>query len=111
MIRTFKRVLNSNTWNEIHIVDTETGEYKHYMQDKAFGFAFSQDSGIVSDIGYKSVNEYLKTLKERNYLGEEVDYTEQIESERIGQINLKAEQERIKSNSVEYNRRLAALSM
>lgn len=111
MKRAFKRELNGNTWNEIHIVDDETNEFTQYMQDKKFGFTFSQYTDSVIKMGYTSAKECIKQLKERNLIGNEVNYDEQMESERIGKINLLAEQKRIKNNPEEYNRRLAALGM
>lgn len=39
-------------------------------------------------MGYDSVKACIKELKQRNFLGQEIDYTEQLKSEKIGLINL-----------------------
>jgi hypothetical protein len=110
MKRVFKREL-SNTWNEIHVIDEETNEFTQYMQDKQFGFTFSHSTQSVIEMGYTSTINCIKKLSERKILGTEVNYEEQMESERIGHINLLAEQKRIKSNPEEYRSRLAMLKL
>lgn len=95
-IRVFKRELKNR--NEIRIINFETGEFTSYHQDKNLGFPFgSIQSETVTEMGYKNIKECVKALKERNFLGNEVDYKDQKESERIGYINLGVE--RIKRNN------------
>ena len=91
-IKTFVEDCKNYSWNEIKIIDTETGEFTQYNTDKNIGFPFGIPCiTTVLKMGYKSVDECLKTLKERNYLGYEIDNAEQKESERIGYINLGVE--------------------
>lgn len=107
-----KRVFKKSTcfnWSEIKIIDDETNEFTQYMQDNEIGFIFSRFTEPLEKMFYKSANDCIKRLTERGILGTEVDYEQQIESERIGRIKLKVEQERIKSNPLEYKQRLAAL--
>lgn len=110
MKRVFKKETNFN-WNEIRIFDDETNEFTHYMQDSELGFTFSNYTQTIQQMEYNSIQEMIKALKERNILGKEVNYDEQMESERIGQINLLEERKRIKGNPVEYKQRIAALGM
>jgi hypothetical protein len=91
MLKTFKKELKNYTYNEIHIIDTDTGEFTHYMQDKNIGFIFSDYNTDVFKMGYKSITECLKSLRERNILGQEINFEEQKESERIGYIKLGVE--------------------
>lgn len=104
-MKIYKNILNTYDWNEIRIINENTGEYKHYLQDKKVGFPFSHNETTVIEMGYKNVNEFIKTLKERKMLGSEIDYKEQRESERIGYINLGVERikknERINTNDFE----------
>lgn len=89
MIKIFKN--ERNDYNEIRVINDETGEYTSYLQDKVIGFTYSIYNTNIFDMGYKSAKECLKTLKERKFLGIAVDYKEQKESERIGYIKLGAE--------------------
>jgi hypothetical protein len=91
MIKTFKKELNSHDYNEIRIINLESGEFTHYFQDKNIGFIFSDYTTTVFEMGYKSVKECIKELRSRGLLGQEVDYKEQKESERIGYIKLGVE--------------------
>ena len=91
MIKTFKKELKNYTYNEIHLINTDTGEFTQYMQDKNIGFIFSDYNTNVFKMGYKSIEECLKSLKERNLLGQEIEYTTQKETERIGYIKLGVE--------------------
>jgi hypothetical protein len=108
MKRVFKKSTSFN-WSEVIIVDDETNEFTQYCQDNEIGFTFSHYTNTLEKMFYKSADDCIKRLTERGILGTEVDYERQIESERRGQIRLKAEQERIKSNPIEYKQRLAAL--
>jgi len=92
MIKTYVKEYKNHGWNEIKIIDFETGDFTQYNVDSCIGFPFGTPwKTNIFEMGYKSVNECLKTLKERNLLGHEVDYKEQKESERIGYINLGVE--------------------
>jgi len=89
MIKVFKKESKNYNHNEIRIINLETGDYTSYNQEKNIGFPFGIPyNTTVFKMGYKSVDECLKTLKDRNFLGCEVDFKEQKESERIGYINL-----------------------
>jgi len=90
--RTFVREYKNHFWNEIKIIDFETGSFTQYNVDDNIGFPFGTPwKTTVFEMGYTSVKECLKTLKERNLLGHEVDNAEQKESERIGYIKLGVE--------------------
>jgi len=88
MIKAYKKELKGYDYNEIRLFNEETGEFTSYMQDKKMGFIFSIYNTIVFEMGYKSIKECLKELKSRGFLGNEVDYKEQKESERLGYIKL-----------------------
>lgn len=98
MKQVFKKEHNTNSLQsyEVKIIDLETGEFKSYFQDKNIGFIFSMYKTTTEKMGYKTIKECLKSLKLRELLGNEVDYTEQIQSEKIGFINLGVD--RIKRN-------------
>jgi hypothetical protein len=107
-----KRLFKKNTcfnWSEIKIIDTEENTFTQYLQDNEIGFIFSKSTDTLEKMFYSSADDCIKRLTERGILGTEVDYEQQIESERIGQIRLKSEQERIKKNPLEYKQRIAAL--
>jgi hypothetical protein len=107
-----KRAFRKNTsfnWSEIRIIDDEENTFTQYMQDNEIGFTFSHYSDTLEKMFYKSADDCIKRLTERGILGIEVDYEQQKESERIGQIKLKTEQERIKNNPLEYKQLIAAL--
>jgi len=91
-VRTFVKEYKNHGWNEIKIIDIETGDFTQYNVCNTIGFSFGDPwKTSVFEMGYTSVKECLKTLKERNYLGYEVNYAEQKESERIGYIKLGVE--------------------
>jgi len=92
MIKTFVEEHKNHGWNEIKIIDFETGEFTQYNTNRNIGFPFGNPySTTVFKMGYSSVKECLKSLKERNILGYEIDHAEQKESERMGYINLGVE--------------------
>lgn len=95
MIKVFKS--NHDKWNEIRIINFETGEFTKYFQDKNIGFTFSEYTTTVFEMGYKSVNDCIKELKHRKYLGTEIDYKEQKNSEKLGLLKLGVD--RIKRNN------------
>jgi len=86
MIKAFKQ--EANNYNEIRIFNLETGEFNSYFQDKNIGYTFTDYKTTVYEMGYKSVNDCMKELKHRKYLGVEIDYKEQRESEKLGWIKL-----------------------
>jgi hypothetical protein len=88
MIKAYKRILKNYDYDEVKIINLETGEFIQYMQDKSIGFKFSQYKTNIKDMGYKTVTECIKELKQRGLLGEEIDYKEQLKSEKVGLINL-----------------------
>ena len=88
-VKAFVKDCKNYSWNEVRIIDTETGEFTHYNTSKSIGFPFGNPyTTTVFQMGYKSVDECLKSLKKNNYLGDEIGYKEQKESERIGYIKL-----------------------
>jgi len=92
MIKTYVKEYKNHGWNEIKVIDLETGEFTQYNVCNTIGFPFGTPyQTTVFEMGYTSVNECLKALKERNYLGYEVNNAEQKESERIGYIKLGVE--------------------
>lgn len=98
MIKVYKRDIEGKDWSEIKVVNMETGDYTSYNQDKNIGYTFNKYQSNITEMGYRSVKDCIKTLKSRNFLGKEIDYKAQRESERIGLIKLGVE--RIRS----YNR-------
>lgn len=110
MVRIFEHPTGEHkTWRELVMIDEENDIIKIYCQDKKFGFPFSEYSTSLNKYGYKSADEYKRTMKHRDNGTIEINTEEQLESERIGLINLKVEQERIRSNPEEYKQRLASL--
>jgi len=91
-IKTFVREYKNYGWNEIKVIDIETGDFTQYNVNCNMGFPFGTPcKTTVFEMGYKSVNECLKVLKGRNFLGYEIDRKKQMESEKIGYINLGVE--------------------
>lgn len=92
-----------NVCNEIKIFDFENNTYTQYNTAINTGFPFGVPLITTAEqMGYKDLKECYKTLKSRNMLGIEVDYTEQKEAERIGYINLGVERIR-KNNRINTN--------
>lgn len=76
---------------QIKIIDLEKNTITLYSQDKNYGLGFvfgKPFTQTIEEWGYKSPNDYIKKLKARGILGVEVDYEEQLRSEKIGFINL-----------------------
>lgn len=112
MIRIFEHPSNeSKEWRELILIDDEKEIIKIYCQNNKLGFPFSEHVTSLKEYGYKSADDYKRTMKQRNNGTIEIDVDKQLESERIGLINLKAEQERIKDDPLEYKRRLSALRL
>ena len=87
MIKVFKK--SYSKWHEIKVINFETGEVTQYNQSLSMGFPFGKPYITnYKEMGYKSLNECIKELKKRNFLGSEIDYKHQKESEKIGYIKL-----------------------
>ena len=86
MIRTFFKDVTTATYNEIRRINTETNKISLFVQDKELGFAFSDYETTLSDMGYKRMNDLIKTLKEHGFT--ETDTEAQIQSEIDGLLNL-----------------------
>jgi hypothetical protein len=62
-----------NGYDEVKTVDDETGDVVKQLTSKETG-PFGEPYGYnIFKIGYSSVKEYLRTLKSRNILGEEIE--------------------------------------
>lgn len=88
MVKAFKRENPYQDYDEVTIINIDNGAFSQYLQDKQIGFIFDIWNTNYKEMGYKSVDECLKTLKQRNILGKEIDYEQQRQSEKIGYINL-----------------------
>ena len=87
MIKVFKK--SYSRWHEIKVINFETGEVTQYNQSLNMGFPFGLSyTTDYKKMGYKSLDECIKELKKRNFLGSEIDYKLQRESEKIGYIKL-----------------------
>lgn len=84
MTRTF--LINRNKWNDIVRVNEETGEVLVYSQDAELGFRFSEYQTTIKDMGYNSIKDYVKKMKQNGK--HEVDTQEQEDSEIAGLLNL-----------------------
>lgn len=76
---------------QIKIIDLEANTMTLYSQDKSYGlgFVFSEPfTQTIQEWGYTSAKDCIKKLKSRGLLTNEVDYQEQLQSEKIGFINL-----------------------
>lgn len=88
-----KRVFKEDNGQDyqIKVIDLETNTMTLYHQDKSYGlgFVFSElFTKTIQEWGYSSANDMIKKLKKRGLLTNEVDYEEQLKSEKIGFINL-----------------------
>lgn len=88
MIKCFKREESANNNYEIKLINFENGDFTQYFQDKNLGFIYSTHKTNIKNMGYKSIKECIKTLKQRGFLGQEINLEEQKKSEKIGYINL-----------------------
>ena len=95
MIKVYKS--ESENWNGITIINTETSNIKMYRVAKEGWIIGNVWSKNAIEMGYNNLTECIKILKDRNFLGNEIDYKEQKESERLGYIHLGVE--RIKLNN------------
>lgn len=93
MIRIFERPTNSK-WKELILIDDEKDLIKIYSQDKDLGFPFSEYKTSLKEYGYKSADDFYKSIskREKNNLGhvniKELESTEQMASEVSGLVKL-----------------------
>ena len=74
-------------YDELIQIDTENGSVKIYAVDSEIGFPFSEYYTTVSEMGYKSVDEMIKTLKNKK-TKKEINTDEQTAKEISGLVNL-----------------------
>ncbi|MBR5596624.1 MAG: hypothetical protein IKW30_04365 [Lachnospiraceae bacterium] len=86
MTRTFIQETNKK-WDELIQIDTESGKVKIYTVDKELGFPFSEYYTTVEEMGYKSINQMINTMKKKDNK-QEIDTAEQTEKEIIGLLKL-----------------------
>lgn len=81
--------------NHIRLIDAETGEVTRYTTDDKTDFVFGEQyKSTVKEMGYRSAKEFLRELRQRGILGEEIDLKEQQAKEAAGAIWLKEERAR-----------------
>ena len=86
MIRTF--IQETEKWDELIQIDTESKKVKIYSVDKELGFPFSEYYTTVTEMGYNSVKEMIGTLKSWKTWKKEIDNNEQISKEITGLLRL-----------------------
>lgn len=86
MIRTFIQERKGN-FDELLQINTESGEVKIYAVDKELDFPFSEYYSTVSEMGYKSIDEMVKTMKNKE-TKKEIDTDAQTKKEIIGLYKL-----------------------
>ena len=64
MIRTFIQERKGN-FDELLQINTESGEVKIYAVDKELDFPFSEYYSTVIEMGYNSIDEMVKTMKNK----------------------------------------------
>ncbi|HSH51777.1 MAG TPA: hypothetical protein VK982_08650 [Bacteroidales bacterium] len=90
MLKVYKR--DEGNFYKIQILDTETENYQSYMTDKKYNIPIHENYRTdIRAIGYKNIDDFLKTLEKRKFLGDEINFAEQKELERIGFIKLGAD--------------------
>lgn len=95
-LRVFKEV--RNVCNTIRVFDFDNNIFTQYNTAENANFPFGVPfTKTAKEMGYKDLKECYKSLKNRNQLGEEIDYKEQREAERLGYIYLGVE--RIKQHN------------
>ena len=94
MKKVFKEIMNGSSKDmkdifQIKIIDTDKETFITYYQTSNLGFPFGKKfTQNIKDMGYIDTKDCIKKLKHRKLLTNEVDYEEQLESEKIGYINL-----------------------
>ena len=87
MLKVYKE--DRGKFYKIQILNTETGNYQSYITDKEYNIPIHENYKTdIKTMGYKSIDDFIQTLKQRKFLGNEIDITEQKELERIGFIKL-----------------------
>ena len=86
MIRTFIQERKGN-FDELLQINTESGEVKIYAVDKELDFPFSEYYSTVSEMGYNSIDEMVKTMKSKE-TKKEIDTDAQIKKEINGLYKL-----------------------
>lgn len=90
MLKVYKR--DEGNFYKIQILDTETENYQSYMTDKKYNIPIHENYRTnIKTMGYKNTDDFIKTLKQRKFLGNEINLAEQEELERIGFIKLGAD--------------------
>ena len=85
MIRTF--IQERGKFNELLQINTESGEVKVYAVDKELDFPFSEYYSTVSEMGYNSIDEMVKTMKNKE-TKKEIDTDTQTKKEINGLYKL-----------------------
>lgn len=86
MIRTFIQERKGN-FDELLQINTESGEVKIYAVDKELNFPFSEYYSTVSEMGYDSISEMVKTMKNKE-TKKEIDTEAQTKKEINGLYKL-----------------------
>lgn len=84
MIRTF--VNERAKWDNVTQINTETKEVKIYAVDKELGFPFSEYTTTVSEMGWRSTDEFINRMKRTSDY--EPNTEEQTEKEIQGLLKL-----------------------
>ena len=90
MLKAYKK--DKGQFYKIQILNTETEIYQSYMTDKEYNIPIHENYKTnIKTMGYKNIDDFLKTLKHKRFLGDEINIAEQKELERIGFIKLGAD--------------------
>lgn len=90
MLKVYKK--DEGKFYKIQILNTETEIYQSYMTDKEYNIPIHENYKTnIKTMGYKNIDDFLKTLKHKRFLGDEINIAEQKELERIGFIKLGAD--------------------
>ena len=84
MIKTFIQE-RAGKWDELIQIDTESGKVKIYSVDKSLDFPFSEYYTTLQEMGYTSLKQFLKRMKETK---KEIDTDRQIAKEVTGLLKL-----------------------
>lgn len=73
MIRIFRRSESYKSWDEVRIIDDCTGDFSLLTVDRNRNMPFGKGyKTTITTMGYKSVDECIRTLKQRKMLGTEI---------------------------------------
>lgn len=84
MTKTYIQERNT-TWDELVQLNTENGQVKIYCVDKELGFPFSEYFSTISEMGYDSTADFIKTMNNRKT---EISTDVQISKEIDGLLKL-----------------------